>query len=534
MLLGVLRWYRGTAWHKAVLPAQSSRTFPLAVCDGKAYAMDVEVTGQLLLHRDFLSSGIVKPAEVAEAVQQQLRYAFAATQNEEAAALLLTPSGPPSQIDILWQQDVPYGHALHLDWPADPEIHPGIDYVKKALQRRDVKALDAAVQLGYRARLTVAACSRSRELPSQLALPIPVDPYLLFWFVDPAQRALRVYGSKSARTFPCAEDDLAEYEHPEYLWYYFQPTRTAPDCPRLLQSARALAVAQLRVVAASSPHGSLREVTQGLRSVARAHKALRIGALFGFVDHQHARPTTAQVKECFEQLRPAHSQGKGRCQEDELEWGALQYLQFVAALRGRLVDYAEEVVSSPQGGVFSVVVRGKIPRSLVPVEVTVDLMETDFLAPAPYVPMHIPWIAQALQQQDVLLYAGHSGLGENLSVARLVQALGVPKTTALLQRSPTQVFAFLGCYTYSYFGRDWAPLLRGGAGRETLFAYTGNAVSQLSQSALHVLSVLDCALAFSENSNDEKALAVCLKQEPKGNFLIYDYARSALGTASAR
>jgi hypothetical protein len=534
MLLGVLRWYRGTAWNNAVLPAHSSRTFPLAVCDGTAYAMDVEVTGQLLLHRDFLSSGIIKPAEVEAAVQQQLRYAFAATQNDEAAVLLLTPSGPPSQIDILWQQDVPYGHALHLDWPADPEVHPGIDYVKKALQRRAVNALDAAVQLGYRARLTVAACSHSPKLPSQLTLPIPVDPYLLFWFVDPVQRALRVYGSKSAVTFPCAEDDLAEYEHPEYLWYYFQPTRTAPDCPRLLQSSRALAVAQLRVVSASSPHGSLREVTQGLRSAAREHNVLRIGALFGFVDHQHSRPTTAQVKECFDQLRPAHSQGESRCQEDELEWGALQYLRFVAALRGRLVDYAVAVVNGPPGGVFSVLITGKIPRSLVPVEVKVDLMETDFLAPAPYVPMHIPWIAQALQQQDVLLYAGHSGLGENLSVAKLVQALGAPKTTALLQRSTTQVVAFLGCYTYSYFGRDLAPLLRGGVGRETLFAYTGNAVSQLSQSALHVLTVLDCALASSEGSDDAQALAVCLKQEPKGNFLIYDYARSALGAASAR
>jgi len=517
-----------------VLPAQSSRTFPLAVCDGTAYAMDVEVTGQLLLHRDFLSSGMIKPAEVEAAVQQQLRYAFAATQNDEAAALLLTPSGPPSQLDILWQQDVPYGHALHLDWPADPEIHPGIDYVKKALQRRVVSALDAAVQLGYRARLTVAACSRSPNLPSLLTLPIPVDPYLLFWFVDPAQRALRVYGSKSARTFPCAEDDLAEYEHPEYLWYYFQPTRTVPDCPRLLQTARALAVAQLRVVTASSPRGSLREVTQGLRSAAKKHKVLRIGALFGFVDHQHARPTTAQVKECFDQLRPAHSQRNDRCQKDELEWGTLQYLQFVAALRSRLADYAEEVVSGPPGGVFSVVVTGKVPRSRVPVEVKVDLMETDFLAPAPYVPRHLPWVAQALQQQDVLLYAGHSGLGENLSAAKLEQALGVPKTTALLLRSTTQVVAFLGCYTYSYFGRDLAPLLRGGAGRETLFAYTGNAVTQLSQSALHVLTVLDCALASSEGRDDEEALSLCVKEEPKANFLIYDYARSALSAASAR
>lgn len=534
MLLGVLRWYRGTVGQKVARSAHSSGTFPLAACDGTAYAMDVEVTGQLLLHRDFLPSGIIKRAEVEAAVQQQLRYAFAATQNDESAALFLTPSGPPSQIEILWQQDVPYGHALHLDWPADPEIHPGIDYVKKALQRRDVKALDAAVQLGYRARLTVAACSHSPKLPSQLALPIPVDPYLLFWFVDPAQRALRVYGSKSAVTFPCAEDDLAEYEHPEYLWYYFQPTRTAPDCPGLLQSARALTVAQLRVIAASPPHGSLREVTQGLRSAASEHKVLRIGALFGFVDHQHARPTPAQVKECFEPLRPAHSQSEGRCQEDELEWGTVQYLHFIAALRGRLVDYAAEVVRGPLGGVFSVVVTGKIPHSLVPVEVTVDLMETDFLAPAPYVATHLPWIAQALQQQDVLLYAGHSGLGENLSVAKLVGALGAPKTTALLQRSPTQVVAFLGCYTYSYFGRDLAPLLRGGAGRETLFAYTGNAVSQLSQSAMHVLSMLDCALAANGSSDDEKALARCLKQEPNANFLIYDYARSALGFASAR
>ena len=129
---------------------------------------------------------------------------------------------------------------------------------------------------------------------------------------------------------------------------------------------------------------------------------------------------------------------------------------------------------------------------------------------------------------------GHSGLGENLSIAKLVAALGVPKTTALLQRSTTQVVAFLGCYTYSYFGRDLAPLLRGEAGRETLFAYTGNAVSQLSQSALHVLSVLDCALASSETSDDKNALAGCLKQERNANFLIYDYARSALGAVSAR
>ena len=203
--------------------------FPLAVCPGRVRHVEVELRGELRLHRSLLAPGpgLLSDEALRAAVQQQLRYAFASTQHDAPHAL--APAGPPTRVERLAVREVPYGRDLRLDWPADPEVRPTTDYVRRALARSVLSASDPALQLEYLAAVTVAWCltpAAGDAEPGPLTLPVPRDPYLLHWFVEPAQRARHVYGNKSAVTFPCAREELADYDHPEFLWYRGERTNT--------------------------------------------------------------------------------------------------------------------------------------------------------------------------------------------------------------------------------------------------------------------------------------------------------------------
>ena len=251
---------------------------------------------------------------------------------------------------------------------------------------------------------------------------------------------------------------------------------------------------------------------------------LRVAAIFGYVDHQLPRPSAETVTACAQGPLPSGEEPAG-C--DDLEWGAAQYVGFVRALQRELVDPQAGWVDD--AGERIRVIRGRLRRSGRPLELRAELLETDLLAPPPFVARHAPRLLQALARADVLLYVGHSGLGANLSVAELERALPAPQVDRVLRSSPTRVVGFLGCYTYSYFGPDLAQRLRGGAGRDTLFVYTGSGVSELAEAALHVLATLDCVLAPGPAPGGS-----CAAARATDDFLIYDYARRAVPTQTRR
>jgi hypothetical protein len=321
----------------------------------------------------------------------------------------------------------------------------------------------------------------------------------------------RAVGSPQDHAAPPGASGLAHVRSREFLWYYWQPARRDPDCPSLLQKREALTTARLEVRASRPPGGRLLELVQALKREPGA--PLRIAAIFGYVDHQSPRPTANEVAACIE---PAEE--PDGC--NGLEWGALQYVGFVRALRRELVDPQESWVED--AGERLRVIRGRLRRSGRPLELRAELLETDQLAPPPLVARHAPRLLAALARADVLLYVGHSGLGANLSVAELSRALPAPQVDRVLRGSPTRLVAFLGCYTYSYFGPDLALRLRGGAGRDALFVYTGSGVSELTEAALHVLATLDCVLALAPGTAPG---AACAAARPTEDFLIYDYAR---------
>lgn len=215
----------------------AAEPFPLAVCRGRVRHVEVELRSELRLHTALLGvspgpspgPGPLSDAALQAAVLQQLRYAFASTQHQSGAPHILTPAGPPHHVERIAVREVPYGRDLRLDWPADPEVRPTTDYVRRALVRKELSARDPALAIEYRAAVTVAWCltpAAGAAEPEPLALPVPRDPFLLHWFIEPEQRAHRVYGKKSAVTFPCAREELADYDHPEFLWNRGAPSRS--------------------------------------------------------------------------------------------------------------------------------------------------------------------------------------------------------------------------------------------------------------------------------------------------------------------
>lgn len=518
-MLGViagLRWQHPKERVSTVEPP-----FPLAVCNGQVSRTEAVVTSELLLHQELLPGGLLSEPQLRAAVALQLRYAFAVEQNDAASSMVLTPDGPPRSVERLEQKRVRYGDDVELDWPFASEIQPESDYVRRALARRHLAAADPALAVTYRARVVLAACEKSGTIETSFRFPVPYDPYLLYWHVERKQRTTQVYGEKQALTFPCATSEIADYDHPEYLWYFWQPYRKQPDCQALLRPARELAWASLRIVQRSPTSGDLTRLWHSLRTGSlqlREAPALRFVLVFGYLDHQEARPELTQVKECL--TRRADES----CAYDE--FGTAQYARFVTQLRSRMEPERSAVSIQPHG--LTAELSGRMPRSGRQAVVTAHLTETDFMAPSGYTPRHTSLLVDALRQAEVVVYAGHSGLGLNFSVAQLKTSAAYAGAADALRSSPVRVLGFIGCYTYSYFGRDFASLLKrpGETGQEAMFVYTGNAVSEIADSALHILETLDCILGAPHGRLGPEQCRLPPPGEAQSpDFLIYDYAR---------
>jgi hypothetical protein len=467
---------------------------PWAVCGGTVHHADAVLTGTLRLHRALLPDGDLDPALLRDAVALQIRHAFGSLHNDPSARSLLTPDGPPHTVEILERADVAYGHDITVDWPADPELHVESDYVRRALARGQLSADDPAIAVTWRAHVRLTRCDADADSPQTFHLPAPHDPYLLYWSVPAAARVEHVYLRKRARTFPCADPQIADYAHPEYLWYYWQPTR--PGCE---DRPPDLARVDLQISHQTPPSGDLSAWRRGLATAIQG-RPLRVVLVFGYLNHQVPRPDPGDIHAALATRDPP-------APAIDAEWGSAQYVEFVRRLNELLEDPTQRLYLAD--GDPAAEIHGTLQRSRQPALLSVHLTETDYLAPTPYTPRHLPLLLAALRDADAILYAGHSGLGLNFSLAQLEQAAPPGAVAAALQTSPVQLLAFIGCYTYSYFGDDLARRL---PRQGPLFVYTGNSVADTADSALHVLHTVDCHLPPPGP-----------KDSP--DFLVYELAR---------
>lgn len=480
VLLGALLGLRPEPQPAAAVPP--ALRLPWAVCGGTVHQLDVVVAGKLRLHRDLLSAGDPDPAQLREAVGLQIQHAFGARHNDPSARGVLTPDGPPHTLEILGRVDVPYGEDMTIEWPADPTLRVESDYVRRALARGRVAAADPAIEFSWRAQVRLIRCDPSADAPQAFELPIPLDPYLLYWTIAASEHVEHVYLARRTRSFPCADPQIADYPHPEYLWYFWRPT----DCAA---PQRGLGRASLQLTRQAVRDGDLSAWRGGL-AAAIADRPLRIVVVFGYLNHQVPRPSPAEVHAA---LTTPGALPRGV----DAEWGSAQYVEFVRRLDELLEHQTRRLFTQDSGPVAEL--RGNLRGSGRPIELAVHLTETDYLAPPAFAPRHRPLLLAALREADAILYAGHSGLGQNFSLAQLAQGDAQGEVAAALQRSPVRLLGFIGCYTYSYFGDDLAERLPRSAGDPgTLLVYSGNAVVHTADSVVHVLRTLDCLLASAD------------------------------------
>jgi hypothetical protein len=180
-----------------------------------------------------------------------------------------------------------------------------------------------------------------------------------------------------------------------------------------------------------------------------------------------------------------------RLEKRRAEGGTRSFLEVLRDL-GQIVAI-DRHHSAVDDGFLVVDVEGRLRTSARPLHVRLCLGLTDLFGPVP--PRHWRILQRALTEDQVVVYWGHSGIGENFRLAQIEQHLGpgAIAITAALRRAPLRLIAFLSCYSYMYFGQD---LVAAAAERNDgwSFVYTGVEAARHESGPLAVLALIDLVL----------------------------------------
>ena len=157
-----------------------------------------------------------------------------------------------------------------------------------------------------------------------------------------------------------------------------------------------------------------------------------------------------------------------------IDQGSTNIVWFVRTLSDLLSPGTEKLSIEAKDSLL--IVEAKLAKSQRDVRVRIYFGLTDLLtnADAEY------WksLAYGLGHDDVVLYTGHSGLGENMKLSHLLAATGLTENDLLRTAPANQVIGIFSCYSYSYFGEEIAQArARVGSGNTTHYLRTSSAFS---------------------------------------------------------
>ena len=486
----------GTTLHRILFfialltTAARAESLRLAACRGQAAEYEASYQGRVLLARGFLDPARSEEDSLREAARTQIKYlwGYLRTNPSLHGKLQLVLSAAEPRIELAPPERTHYGADLVIDWDGrDRRLEIPDVYTQRAIARGRIAATDEAVAASFTARFMVAVCGEPRADESSLRVPLPDDPWLFWWHFGAADRRHFRYAGFDAQMPPCSDDDLAELAEPSVYWYDFWPDRAgvdldgrAYDCRRMLVSGRDYTEREVHLSRKARPAPDFSALRAGLQGPIRAT------VLLGVLDY-HAGDLGLQA------LR--RRIGKGRdpsarplLEDAPAERGELFLLRFLSRIDEVLRP--EQYSTEAAGDYLTVLLRGTLRRSGRPVELRATVGLTDIYGPRP--PRHWHILREALARDAIIVYAGHSGIGENFRLGRIAQEEGVPAAAleAESARVPFQLIAFLSCYSYMYFGQD---LIASGGAREYL--YTGSAFSRGDLGALAALDFVDQALS---------------------------------------
>ncbi len=472
----------------------------LATCPQQAAEYTATIRDTLVLDRRFFDPKLPEDAQIREGIRQQLKYFWGwfRTHTATHAQQHIVVGAEEPDIWIVGQRDVPYGRDLQLDWhETAPEMQIVDPYTRRAVERGVTQHDDPAVEVQYEAHFPLALCGQPRPEHSELAFAMPRDPWLMHWLVAKRDHRLVRYNADQAVTNPCVDDDYADLPHPFYYWYDWLPERHGLDaegkpfdCRNMLHLGRDYFPRTAQLTRVATPLNEL----DALRSRLRAGgKPLQATVVIGVLEHEWPRfdyPALARALGSGQADLPqkALAAQKGPSRREFGEGILLKLLTDLPTVM-TLTRYRASV----QGAYLRVDVDGTLDRSGRALQLHAFVGVTDVLGPTP--PRHWPILRAALKSDDIIVYAGHSGVGENFRLQRILDdaKLTAAEFAKEFKEAPFQLIAFLSCYSYMYFGRDLQAAAQHAAGRA--FVYTGSPYTKGDRGTLAILDVVDQALA---------------------------------------
>ena len=255
-----------------------------------------------------------------------------------------------------------------------------------------------------------------------------------------------------------------------------------------------------------------------LRSAIAGQPELRATILIGVLDHAWKELGYEALAAAFgASSSAAVANVSARATEllgapDPRERGTMKYLRLLSSLPGIMKIDSEPGSGSGSGsgpgpgqgtaraavsveqGYLRAEITGTLQRSGKRVRLRAYVGLTDIFGPTP--PSHWRILRRALAEDQVVVYAGHSGIGENFRLAQIEKNLGELHEAfqAAFSQAPYQLIAFLSCYSYMYFGQDLvAAAGQTRAGRQ--FVYTGTEFTKGDDGGLAILDFVDQVIA---------------------------------------
>ena len=473
-------------------------------CAGQSAEYTLTFHGSIVLNWRFLDPGRPIKAQLTDAIRQQLRYIEGHWHNSQkpGSEQALVLSEDSLKIENIKFRDSAYGFNLNIDNIEHPEFKLEEPYLERAVTLGNAQASDSAVRAEYTASVQTIACAPAgAEVRPTVKLALPLDPYLFYWLVAPAHRRPIRWRQSFFRVNPCADPEIADLPNPMAYWYFWNPAQSGVDadgktftCASLLHQGKDFITIDGNLTARKAIKDQ-----GGIFAFDRlpTNRPLRTTALWGIIDPKAETLPVKKLSDTLNALAPpvrAHGInaalkqlgfGPERRSASEVDRGSMYFADFLRGLPE--VFNITGITTQVDRDTFLADIKGKLGGSGRELILKISFGPTDVLSKPE--PQHWNTLAAALANDDIVLYNGHSGLGENTSIKSLTHA--TQKKPGAFNGPPYQIVAFLSCYSYSYFGSDLVTL-RSKAPRKgvTDIVYTGIDFTS-ERGALGLLDFLD-------------------------------------------
>lgn len=426
--------------------AQSRSTAPHYGCESTGHEVSFEYSGQIKLNAKWLANP--DDGAIKQAITQQLRYLrgyYISSRKNLPYALTLNAEN--AKIEILKIESGPYGIGLKIDPIQHPNVHIEHPYLLQAIAGKQTRPNDKGIAVAFKLQTSGYFCG-SEDYMNSLTPLVPLDPYLAYWTVDAKSRRPIRWRNAEARINPCADPELADIPDPFYYWYFWDPNRQGEDtskkkfdCKKMIQDGKSFVAVRPKLKPAtasnhSPPPATLHPSLEG--------KKIEISAIFGVID-EHDLTFAINKKTNWDDIQREAAAFLNL--PGNVDRGSKYYARFLLK-----IDSVMEVDRISTKGDLEI--WGRLKQSNQKIHLNLFFGYTDVLGQNK--PAHWNFLTQALQGSNYIIYNGHSGLGENLKIENALQATSKAAKDVFSKTPEYQMFAYFSCYSYGYFGEDFA------------------------------------------------------------------------------